>query len=248
MCGGGMDITKMRPTSQKWVMGGFIGLALAAQGWAVDRYTLEIPSSVMAGDTATLIKVIPVTSGEVAPPPHLIKFLGLPSGIRIEPLSSSSLTVDGPTQFRLIVDPSFAERRVVVRVQKTDDTKVTGSGFFNVDRTVTRFSITPAGMTAPQLGVPFRFQVVAMDNDGAIVTSYKDPVDLKVDRGDVQDPVIEGDRFVKGVTFVDLTFNDPDTTPRSHRLEAKARNLYVGQSERAIGSVELTLLGPVSRP
>lgn len=235
-----MNITILSQHLRKCLLGGFLVVAFAVQGMAVDRYALEIPSSVMVGGSPTLIKVIPLASGEVDPIPHLVQFIGLPTGVRIDPVApSSSLVVSGPTQFNLSLDPTLVERRVLVRVQKSGTPKVNGGGFLNVDRPVSVFSITPAGMTSPRVGIPFRFQVIALDREGAVVRSYKDPVDLRVDIGEVQDSLIEGAQFTKGVAFVDLMFSEATPPERMNRLEAQARNLYAGQAERAAGFVDL---------
>ena len=244
-----MGIGKIGTTSRNWVIGACIVMACAAQCLAVDRYSLEIPESVMIGGPSVLIKVIPFSASETDLLPHAVKFVGLPLGVRVESLAgSSTLNVAGPTEFRLFVDPSMTERRVVVRVQKSNDKSVNGFGYFNVDRTVAKFSLTPVGMNPLQLGVPFRFQVVAQDQEGAIVPSFNDAVDLKVDFGSVQGTEIEGPQFIKGIAYVDLVFSDDEPLPRSNRLTAIARALYVGQSDRAVGTIEFTPLPKASIP
>jgi hypothetical protein len=220
-------------------------LCLVGQGLAVDRYVLDVPKFVMVGDSEIFVTVTPMSGAEVDRSPHTISFLGLPSGVRIAPLAgaSSSLSVTGSTLFRLVLDTTLSQKSVVCRVQQGGKPNVLGTGFFNLENTVDHFQITPAGMAAPQMGVPFPFQIVAMDEVGAVVRSYKDPLEFKVTFGSVQEALVPGDTFKDGVAVVSVTFGEADPPGRLNRFFATAQRLYPGQTERAMGSIELTVQG-----
>lgn len=219
---------------------GFVG-----QGLAVDRYKLEVPRAAMAGDPDVTVAVIPLTGAAVDPTPHAISFVGLPRGVALTPMApSASLTVAGSTLFHVILDPSLAGQRVAVRVQNGGDKAIVGSAVVVVEKTVDHFAVTPAGMAAPRVGVPFRFQILALDQDGAVVRSFNDPLDVKALYGSVENAAVSGDSFAKGVAFVDVTFGEADPPGRLNRLTVQANILYPGQAERAAGFVDLSILPP----
>lgn len=218
-------------------------LGLVGKGLAVDRYVLDVPRFVMVGDSEIFVTVTPLSEGEVDLSPHAISFLGLPSGVRIESLSgaSSPLFATGATRFRVSLDSTLSPTRIVCRVQKVGDPDVRGTGFFIIENRVDHFQMTPAGMTAPQVGVPFPFQIVAMDSAGAIVRSYKSPVELVALFGSVQEPFLSGDLFNDGVALAEVLFSEADPPGRLNQLKVSAARLYPGQREKATGIVELTV-------
>lgn len=238
-----MDISLTKSILRIGMICGMVLLGLVGQGLAVDRYVLEVPPFVMVGDSESFLTVTPMLAGAVDQTPHNVSFVGLPNGVRVEPLSgaSSPLSVTGATRFRVALDPQFSGKNVLCRVQKVGEPLVRGAGYFNVESTVDHFQITPAGMTAPEVGVPLRFQIVAMDRVGAVVRSYKEPVELKTDFGSLQESNIPGDSFKDGVVFVNVTFDEADPPGRLNRLVATAQRLYPGQGDRATGSVELAI-------
>lgn len=240
-----MHISVIKTLFRTWFLFGSLFLGLAGKGFAADRYVLDVPVFLMVGDSEAFLTVIPLSVGSVDATPHNISFVGLPTGVRIEPLSgaTSFFTVTGATRFRVSLDPAFSGKSVLCRVQKAGEPLVRGAGYFNVESTVDHFQVTPAGMTAPSVGIPFRFQIVAMDRAGAVVRSYKDPVELKADFGLLQEGLALGDSFRDGVSFVNVTFNEADPPGRLNRLVVTAQRLYPGQGDRATGNVELAVQG-----
>lgn len=219
---------------------------LAGGAGAVDRYELETPAFVMAGDPDVALHVKPFRAegGAVG---QTVKFVGLPAGVRVEPWDpSGGWTVAEPTQWRLFVSPSVTDRRLFLKVQNTDDAKIFGTGVVNLEKPVDHFSFTPLGMAAPRAGTAFRFQVLALDKDGAVVSSFNDSVTLSASVGEVQPAQISGDLFVKGAARVDVIFSLGDSV-QPNRLEAQAVLLYEGQIQKASGAVALTVL-PEGQP
>jgi hypothetical protein len=245
-----MRFPMTKPFFQNGIICSSLLLCLVGQGLAVDRYVLDVPKFVMVGDSEIFVTVTPMSSAEVDLSPHTISFHGLPSGVRIDPLvgDSSSLSATGSTRFRLILDTTLSQESVVFRVQKEKEPNVRGTGFFNVENTVDHFQMTPAGMAAPQAGVPFPFQLVAMDRAGAVVRSYKDPVELRAAFGSIDTTLVPGDVFKEGVAIVRVAFNEADPAGRLNRLSATTQRLYPGQSDRAIGSVELSIQPNQGKP
>lgn len=236
-------LTTKNSLSRAWIFCGTLCLGFLGTAFAVDRYVVDVPGFLMVGDSEGVLTVTPLSVGEVDLTPHKVSFIGLPKGVRIESMSgaSSPLTVTGATQFRVSLDPTFSEKGVLCRVQKEGEPLVRGAGYFNVESTLDHFQITPAGMTAPVVGAPFRFQIVAMDGAGAVVRSYKDTVELKSEFGSLQETLIPGDSFKNGVALMSVTFNEADPPGRLNRLVATAQRLYPGQDDRATGTVELAV-------
>ncbi|MBK8576494.1 MAG: hypothetical protein IPN90_12745 [Elusimicrobia bacterium] len=223
-------------------------MALAGTVLAVDRYVLDIPPFIMVGDSDVFVRVTPLKEGGVDPAPHSVKFVGLPKGVRLETLAGSPAgDVGGITSFRLVLDPALTDRRIFIRVQKTGEAKISGAGFVNVEKTVARFVLTPLGMSAPRVGVPFRFQVMAQDEDGATVKSFRGTVDVRAALGEVQPTVMAKEDFVDGVAQADFVFSSSDGLV-ANRLTVTAQTLYPGQSARAVGTVDLWVLPAEKSP
>ena len=215
-------------------------LAWAATAWGADRYEVHLPAFVMAGDPDIFVEVTPVV--EEGLPTQTVKFAGLPPGVSVEPGDPArGWAVDGPTRFRLRVSPSVTARRLNVKAQNAGNAKIFGWGVANLEKTVHHFSFTPLGMSAPRAGTPFRFQVLALDQDGAVVASFHNAVALSAALGDVTPAEIPAASFEKGAARVDLAFSQGDRF-QTNRLTAQASRLYEGQSKKAVGTVDLTVL------
>ena len=212
---------------------------------AAERYEIHLPAFVMAGDPDVSLDVVPVPAEDG--PGETVKFVGLPPGVSVEPADPSiGWVVSGPTRFRLKVTPSAAGRRLNVKVQSAAHPKIFGLAAANLEKTVHHFSFTPLGMAAPRAGVPFRFQLLALDQDGAVVSSFHDSVSLSAEWGDAHPAEISGVSFENGAARVDLVFSQGDRL-RANRLTAQAVRLFDGQSEKAHGQVDLTVL-PAGSP
>ncbi|MBK8870929.1 MAG: hypothetical protein IPN19_07720, partial [Elusimicrobia bacterium] len=125
----------------------FVGTAFAG---AVDRYVLDLPAFVMAGDPDILFTVTPLSEGAEDTVSHTVRFVDLPAGVSVEAVgpgarpagSPARFIVEGRQEFKLVVPPAVVERRIWVKVQNNANARAQGAGVVNVERPVHRFSIT----------------------------------------------------------------------------------------------------------
>lgn len=223
----------------------FIGAAFVH---AVDRYVLDLPAFVMAGDPDISFSVTPLTQGEEDTVSHTVRFVDLPPGVSVVagvgPSSSIGSTarfnMAGRQTFQLRISPSVVERRVWVKVQNNATGRIQGMGAVNVERPVYRFGLTPLGTIAPRAGTPFLFQVMAFDEVGAVVRSFRGPVTLGVSRGQVRPTQLAGDVFDKGTATVNVEFSEGDLF-EPLQLSVIAAESY-GIPTSAQGSVDVLVL------
>lgn len=209
---------------------------------AVDRYEVKAPKTAMIGDSNLVVELIPQLKSQVDLSRHSVKTMGLPSGASlVRKESALGLTLEGPAIYNLVLNPATPAGPFLLRFQKSNSAKAQGAAFVLVEKTVARLVLTPLGMTPPRLGEPVPFQVMAVDDDGAVVTSYRDPVDLSADVGEVSEAIIAGEKFEKGVARVAVVFNATDPATSLNRLTARAHLLYGGQQEKAFGTIDLSL-------
>ncbi len=221
---------------------GLLTVFSAHSAGAVDHYLVEAPKTLMAGDAGITVTITPRSDQGTDLSPHKIKFLNLPTGISMNPLDTAQgLALRGSAVFKMAVGAATPAGPFLLRVQKIGDAKAQGSAFLFVEKTVDKFALTPAGDTFPRVDQPVRFQVVALDAAGAVVTSFRDPVDLKADFGEIREAYIPGESFQKGVATVDVRFTGGDPLTGFNRLTVESRFLYEGQRERASGSIDLSL-------
>lgn len=196
----------MRPTSQKWVMGGFIGLALAAQGWAVDRYVIEAPTSLTIGDSGALIKVTPMAGGAVDSTAHEVEFTNLPVGVSILPVDpATDLGVSGPTSFKIFVSSNVRPGPLSPVCQKKEVPSVQGSAVILLEKPVSRFVLFPLPRSVEKPGLT-QLQIVALDDRGIVVPSYRGDLFLRSSAGQLESDQVLGNEFDKGVAVVPLLF------------------------------------------
>jgi hypothetical protein len=223
----------------------FIGTSFA---WAVDHYVLDIPAFVMAGDPDVSFSVTPLSDGVEDPSSHTVRFVDLPAGVSVEatgPSAQSSgpqtrFDVQGRQEFKLTVPESVIERRIWIKVQNNAKARVQGAGFVNVEWPVHRFSITPLGNSAPRAGVPYPFQIMAFDEAGAVVRSFRGPVSFGVARGQVSPAELAGDAFKNGTASVSVEFSDGNPYEAT-RFSVSARETY-GAPSPAQGAVDAIVL------
>lgn len=223
----------------------FVGTSYAR---AVDRYVLDVPAFVMAGDPDVSFAVTPLSEGVEDLTAQTIRFVDLPVGVGVEALgpgarsggSPARFLVEGRQIFKLTVPPSVVERRIWIKVQNNGNARVQGAGVVNVERPVQRFSITPLGTTAPQAGVPFLFQIMAFDEAGAVVRSYRGPVSLGVARGQITPSGVAGEAFEKGAASVHIVFSEGDLFT-ANRFTVTAGESY-GSPSPAAGAVDVFVL------
>lgn len=216
--------------------------------WAVDRYVLDVPAFVMAGDPDILFTVTPLSEGIEDTVSHTVRFVDLPVGVSVEAVgpgarpsgSPARFTVEGRQEFKLLVPPSVMERRVWVKVQNNASARIQGAGVVNVERPVHRFSITPLGNSAPRAGTPFLFQIMAFDEAGAVVRSFPGPVVFQAARGQISPSELAGEAFEKGAASVNIVFSEGDLFT-ANRLTVAAREPY-GSPSPARGVVDVLVL------
>ena len=213
----------------------FVFVVFAVGAWAQEALRLEAPLVVMRGDSP---HVFWVSDGQEQNPVNVV-FSTLPVGVSVAPTGASR--GEGRTSFHLIVDDQAPLGPFLLQAQRTTDPRVVGGVFITIEPTVSRFVVSPLKRTSPQRGQPIGFQVLAVDEAGAVVTSYRDSVDVRASFGQVNKTVIPGELFKNGVALVELTFTDSDPLTQMNRLELKAQNLYPGQSEHAMGDLLLSL-------
>ncbi len=223
----------------------FIGTSYAR---AVDRYVLDVPAFVMAGDPDVSFSVTPLSDGVEDPSSHTVRFVDLPAGVSVEatgPSAQSSVpqtryVVQGRQDFKLAIPPSVVERRIWIKVQNTAKARIQGAGVVNVERPVHRFSITPLGNSAPRAGVPYPFQIMAFDEAGAVVRSFRGPVSFAVARGQVSPADLAGDAFKNGAASVSVEISDGNPY-EANRFSVSAQESY-GSPSPAQGTVDVLVL------
>ncbi len=224
-----------------WILGG-VSL-LAGQGWAVDRYDVSAPASAMIGGPAIQFTVDPRQSGAADPTPHLVKFINLPAGVRVTPLAAKGIPVEGTTRFTLSVDPSVTPGSITLQVQKSNSSKIQGVANILLERPVARFILAPLDLAYQgRAGDPLRLQMIASDEAGAVVTSFKGPVDFSAEGVRIEGAEVPGEGFTEGMARVTLRFTQVDQ-PGPHRLTLRAREGFGGRPP-AEASIDVGIQAP----
>lgn len=220
-----MDITKLRPNLREWVIGGFIGLAWVVQGWAVDRYVVEGPASMIVGGSESIIKVTPLSAEGVDNSLHEIEFTNLPIGVDILPVDPArGMAVAGPTDFRVTVGAHVRPDPFGPVCQKKGEPTVVGSATILLEKPVSRFILVtlPRSVEKPDL---IQLQITALDDRGFVVTSYRGDLTLRSSAGSLESDLLLGERFHTGVAVAPIRF----------RGSAPVGVLRVSVEERTLG-------------
>jgi hypothetical protein len=230
----------MRPTSRKWVMGGFIGLALSVQGWAVDRYVIEGPVSMTVGGLESTIKVTPMAGGGVDKAPHEVEFSNLPTGVEILPIDPSrGMGVAGPTDFRIKVGNGVRAEPLSPLCQMKGDPSVHGSAVILLEKPVSRFVLFPLPRSVDQPKL-LNLQIVALDDRGVVVTSYRGDLVLRSSVGSLENDGVEGEQFNKGVAVIPLLFQG-EAPVGTLRISTEERAPSFGRTVSARGEVSMKI-------
>lgn len=187
-------------------MGGFIGLALAAQGWAVDRYVIEGPVSMTVGGSESIIKVTPMSAGGVDNSSHEIEFVNLPTGVEILPIDpSQGMVVAGPTDFKIKVGGTVRPEPLSPVCQKKGDPAVQGSVLIIVEKPIARFLLFPLPRSVDKPNL-LQIKIVALDDRGLVVTTYGGDLILRSSVGQLESEQVLGSLFDKGTAVTPLLF------------------------------------------
>lgn len=200
-----METGKIGPTS-KWLIGGFSGLALTVQGWAVDRYSIEAPVTMTVGSLGSVLKVIPMSERGVDNVLHEIEFVNLPTGVEIIPVDPSrGMAVSGPTHFLVRVSETVQPGPLSPICLKKGDPRVQGSTVITLENPVARFALLalPRSVEQPQL---LQLQIVALDARGGVVPSYAGDLLFQSSSGRIEIDSSLGIKFEKGVAVAPLFF------------------------------------------
>jgi hypothetical protein len=229
--------------SRIWMICGALFLGLVGQGFAVDRYVLDVPTSVNIGEKDVLIRVTPLASGRVDETSHSVEFVNLLEGIEIHPVDPvQGMVVRGPTDFKLSVGMEVRPGAIGPVCQKVGNPSIQGSAAILLERPAAQFvlSLLPPSVETPLLP---QIQIIALDVVGAVVTSYNGEVRLRPSLGVLKDDRVPGDQFSQGVARVSLSW---EGLPPSGTFQCVVEEMVPsrGQTELARGEALLKMRAP----
>lgn len=228
-------------SAMKMVSAGMVLLVLAGATAlrAADRYALEAPGAVMAGDAFEL-KVIPRSGAGRDGAPQRVK-LEFPAGF-IAAGAPRFLDLQGEGVVSVKTLPTVAPGLYALSVRSAGDRRVLGMVDIAVERPAASFSLVPLRRPfVGEVGKPFEVQVVARDDRGGAVTSFHGDVNLNAAVGSVSPAVLSGEHFHEGIAVLSVTLTATNPADRRNRLEAVSRKIVEGQAAPARGGVDLTI-------